>query len=145
VIRDNLVKAFAHAAHSPDPDLAVAALMIARVEYPRLDAGPYLDQLDALGREASRRVSEASLSRSDAPAGVDPQAYARVMALNDYLFGELRFTGNDLHFEDPRNSFLNEVIDRRTGIPITLALLYIEVAGGPGSTSKASTFRSTFW
>ena len=144
MIRDSVVKAFAHAAHSPDPDLAVAALMIARVEYPRLDAGPYLDQLDALGREASRRVSEATLSRGDAPAGVDPQAYARVMALNDYLFGELRFTGNDLHFEDPRNSFLNEVIDRRTGIPITLALLYIEVARRAGIHVEGINFPEHF-
>jgi regulator of sirC expression with transglutaminase-like and TPR domain len=144
VLRDSVVKAFAHAANSPDPDLAVAALMIARVEYPRLDAGPYLDQLDALGREALRRVSEASLSRRDAPAGVDPLVYARVMALNDYLFGELRFTGNDLHFEDPRNSFLNEVIDRRTGIPITLALLYIEVARRAGIRVEGINFPEHF-
>ena len=50
------------------------------------------------------------------------------MALNDYLFRELRFVGNDVQYEDPRNSFLNDVLDRRTGIPITLALLYMEVA-----------------
>ena len=121
------MQAFAHAALSPDPDLAVAALMIARVEYPRLDAGPYLDELDAIGREARRRVAEAQTS-GRVPDRVDPEGYARVMALNDYLFGELRFIGNDVQYEDPRNSFLNEVIDRRTGIPITLALLYMEVA-----------------
>ena len=51
-IRRQLIHSFPHAALSPEPDLAVAALMIARVEYPRLDAGPYLDQLDAIGREA---------------------------------------------------------------------------------------------
>ena len=50
------------------------------------------------------------------------------MALNEYLFKELHFVGNDVHYEDPRNSFLNEVLDRRTGIPITLAMLYMEVA-----------------
>ena len=49
-------------------------------------------------------------------------------ALNDYLFKELRFVGNEAQYDDPRNSFLNEVLDRRTGIPITLALLYMEVA-----------------
>ena len=54
------------------------------------------------------------------------------MALNDYLFNELRFVGNDVHYEDPRNSFLNEVLDRRTGIPITLALVYMEVARRAG-------------
>jgi regulator of sirC expression with transglutaminase-like and TPR domain len=130
VLRDSVVNAFAKAALSPDPDLAIAALMIARIEYPRLDAGPYLDQLDAIGREARRRVTEArpSLHAAEVPSEVDAEGYARVVALNDYLFGELRFVGNDRHYEDPRNSFLNEVIDRRTGIPITLALVYIEVA-----------------
>src|SRR5690349_17736837 len=102
MIRDGHVRAFAHAALSPDPDLAVAALMIARVEYPRLDAAPYLDQLDAIGDEAKRRVAESPVTAGDAPARVDPEGYARVMALNDYLFGELRFVGNDVEYEDPR-------------------------------------------
>jgi len=57
VIRRQLIHSFTHAALSPEPDLAVAALMIARVEYPKLDAGPYLDQLDAIGREARLRVA----------------------------------------------------------------------------------------
>jgi regulator of sirC expression with transglutaminase-like and TPR domain len=128
VIKDHHIRAFTHAALSPDPDLAVAALMIARIEYPKLDAGPYLDELDALGREAKRRVTAALTAPTEAPAHVDPEGYARVMALNDYLFGELRFVGNDVQYEDPRNSFLNEVLERRTGIPITLALIYLEVA-----------------
>jgi regulator of sirC expression with transglutaminase-like and TPR domain len=127
-LKPQLVNSFTHAALSPDPDLAVAALMIARIEYPKLEAGPYLDQLDAFGREARRRVSAAAVAPGEAPAHVDPDRYARVMALNDYLFGELRFVGNDVQYEDPRNSFLNEVLERRTGIPITLALLYLEVA-----------------
>src|SRR5690242_18891280 len=133
VMRQGQIRAFAQAALSPDPDLAVAALMIARLEYPRLEAGPYLDQLDAIGHEARRRVSEATTTMAvDAPAHVDPLLYARVMALNDYLFGELRFVGNDVHYEDLRNSFLNEVIERRTGIPITLALIYMEIARRAG-------------
>jgi regulator of sirC expression with transglutaminase-like and TPR domain len=127
-VKDKHVRSFTHAALSPDPDLAVAALMIARVEYPKLDAGPYLDQLDAFGREARVRVAEAPMHEVDAPERVDPVSCARVMALNDYLFKELRFVGNETQYEDPRNSFLNEVLDRRTGIPITLALLYMEVA-----------------
>src|SRR5436190_15707130 len=127
-MKDNLIRSFTHAALSPDPDLAIAALMIARVEYPKLDAGPYLDQLDALGQEAKIRVAAAPIGPGDAPPRVDPMHYARVKALNEYLFGELHFVGNDLHYEDPRNSCLNEVLDRRTGIPITLALLYMEVA-----------------
>jgi regulator of sirC expression with transglutaminase-like and TPR domain len=133
VIRRQLIHSFTHAALSPEPDLAVAALMIARVEYPRLDAGPYLDQLDAIGHEACRRVAAAqTLNDDEAPVGVDPERYAQVLALNGYLFGEMRFVGNERHYEDPRNSFLNEVLERRTGIPITLALLYIEIARRAG-------------
>jgi regulator of sirC expression with transglutaminase-like and TPR domain len=128
VITEHLIHSFAHAALSPDPDLAVAALMIARLEYPDLDAGPYLDQLDALGREAQARVAAAEPQPGHTPRRVDPEQYARVIALNDYLFSELRFVGNAGHYEDPRNSFLNQVLERRTGIPITLALLYMEVA-----------------
>ena len=132
MINDRLVHAFGQTALSPDPDLAVAALMIARVEYPALEAGPYLDRLDAIGEEAKRRVAGATPDQSDAPPLVDPDRYAQVMALNDYLFGELRFVGNNTRYEDPRNSCLNEVIDRRTGIPITLALLYLEIARRAG-------------
>jgi regulator of sirC expression with transglutaminase-like and TPR domain len=132
VIREHVVRAFAHAALSPDPDLAIAALMIARVEYPKLDAGPYLDQLDAIGREAKLRVDAAAHAGADAPPRVDPDRYAQVLAMNDYLFGELRFVGNEVRYEDPRNSFLNEVLDRRTGIPISLALVYMEIARRAG-------------
>ncbi len=122
------VHSFKSAALSPDSDLATAALMIACIEHPTLDASPYLDRLDTLGREAARRVAETSVVPGDAPPRVDPRGYAQVMALNDYLFNELHFVGNEVQYEDPRNSFLNEVLDRRTGLPITLALLYMEVA-----------------
>ena len=91
VIRAQFVHSFTHAALSPDPDLAIAALMIARIEYPKLDARPYLDRLDAFGREARRRVAAAPVEPGEAPVRVDPEGYARVMALNDYLFRELRF------------------------------------------------------
>jgi regulator of sirC expression with transglutaminase-like and TPR domain len=144
VIAPRLVQSFTHAALSPDPDLAIAALMIARVEYPKLDAGPYLDRLDALGREARRRVAQASMPLEDLPPRVDPVRYARVMALNGYLFGELRFAGNDRQYEDPRNSCLNEVLDRRTGIPITLALVYLEVARRAGVDVEGVNFPGHF-
>jgi regulator of sirC expression with transglutaminase-like and TPR domain len=144
MITEHLVRSFAHAALSPDPDLAIAALMIARVEYPRLDAGPYLDQLDAIGREAKRRVDAATLSSQDVPHRADPDAYSRVMALNEYLFTELHFVGNNVQYEDPRNSFLNDVLDRRTGIPITLALLYMEVARRAGLRIDGVNFPGHF-
>jgi regulator of sirC expression with transglutaminase-like and TPR domain len=144
VLKEQQVRSFTQAALSPDPDLAVAALMIARVEYPRLDAGPYLDRLDTLGREAARRVAVAAEEPGDAPVRADPYDYARVMALNSYLFGELKFVGNSVTYEDPRNSFLNEVLDRRTGIPITLALVYMEVARRAGVHVEGVNFPGHF-
>jgi len=144
VIHGQLVHRFTQTALSPDPDLAVAALQIARVEYPRLDAGPYLDRLDALGREAAARVAAATIEPGEAPARVDPDRYARVRALNAYLFDDLRFAGNDTQYDDPRNSCLNEVLDRRTGIPITLALVYIEVARRAGVRVEGINFPGHF-
>ena len=104
---------------------------------------PYLDQLDALGREAAVRVAAAAPVGLDVPPHVDPEAFARITALNDFLFNELRFVGNDVHYEDPRNSFLNEVLDRRTGIPITLALVYMEVARRAGARRRGHQFPGT--
>jgi regulator of sirC expression with transglutaminase-like and TPR domain len=144
VVREQLVQNFTRLALSPDPDLGVAALMMARVEYPHLDAGPYLDRLDAMGHEASLRVRAAARVPGNPPQNVDPEAYARVMALNDYLFREERFVGNEERYEDPRNSFLNEVLDRRTGIPITLALVYLEVARRAGLVAQGVNFPGHF-
>ena len=138
-----LLHAFGHAALSPDPDLAVAALMIARVEYPELDADGYLEQLDAIGREACARLATAA-PPPDTPHDVDEERYAKVVALNGYLFEELRFAGNEADYEDPRNSFLNAVLDRRTGIPITLSLLYMEVARRAGLPVEGINFPGHF-
>ncbi len=128
---------------SPDPDLAVAALMIARIEYPKLDADRYVEQLDRIGAEASRRLSNAELP-ADAPHNVDLDRYTKVAALNAYLFDELGFVGNEADYSDPRNSFLNEVIDRRTGIPITLSLVYMEVARRAGLPVEGINFPGHF-
>jgi regulator of sirC expression with transglutaminase-like and TPR domain len=132
MLQDKLIQAFTHAAHSPDPDVAIAALLIARVEYPALDSGPYLDKLDALGHEAEKRLVAA------------PDLASRIGALNDYIFRELGFVGNEDRFDDPRNSFLNEVLDRRTGIPITLALVYMEVARRAGVSVSGVNFPGRF-
>jgi regulator of sirC expression with transglutaminase-like and TPR domain len=143
VISELAVANFTRVALSPDPDLAIAALMIARLEYPRLDARPYINALDQMGREAAARVASASPT-GDAPSGVDAEVFARVAALNDYLFREQRFVGNTDNYEDPRNSFLNEVLDRRTGIPITLALVYMEVARRAGVVAEGINFPGHF-
>ncbi len=112
---------FSAIAKAPDPDLATAALLIARLEYPRLEASRYLDQLDRLGQHALERLGPATDTTGDSRLD-------RVRALNEYLFEEEGFAGNEQRYDDPRNSFLNTVLERRTGIPITLALVYMEVA-----------------
>jgi regulator of sirC expression with transglutaminase-like and TPR domain len=124
------------AAERPGPDLAAPALLIARVEYPRMDPGPYLDRLEQWGDEAAHRVAK--------DPGQDAPLAARVDALNKYLFGELSFTGNRDKYDDPRNSCLNEVIDKRTGIPITLSLIYIEIARRAGVRSEGINFPGHF-
>jgi regulator of sirC expression with transglutaminase-like and TPR domain len=131
VMRPQLIRSFTDAALSPDPELASAALMIARVEYANVDEARYLAELDFIGVEAYRRLALAAPS-ADAPPGVDAGIHAKVLALNELLFDEIGFTGNETDYEDPRNSFLNEVLDRRTGIPITLSLVYLEVARRAG-------------
>jgi regulator of sirC expression with transglutaminase-like and TPR domain len=99
-------------------DLAFASLLIASEEYPGLDVPHYLETLDRMGREVQERL------------GRGPRA--AVEALSTYLFEEAGFRGNTEEYYDPRNSFLNEVIDRRTGIPITLSMIYMEVAHRAG-------------
>jgi regulator of sirC expression with transglutaminase-like and TPR domain len=97
-------------------DLAQAALLIAAEEYPRLKVALYLERLDYFADFAGKRAAD---SRN--PIEV-------VTALNATLFEQLGFRGNRESYYDPRNSYLNAVIDRRTGIPITLTVVYIEVA-----------------
>ncbi len=144
MISNTLLDGFTKVARSPEPDLAAAALMIARVEYPKLDARPYLELLDRLGREAAERVADAPEASPDMPDQVDPIVYARVAALNEYLFKDQKFVGNEARYEDPRNSFLNEVLERRTGIPISLALVYLEVARRAGIVAEGINFPGHF-
>jgi len=97
-------------------DLAEATLLIAAEEYPHLDIGEYLDRIR---RMADRVKDQVSLE-------LDPLKL--VEGLNDYLFKEEGFRGNSEDYYDLKNSFLNEVIDRRKGIPISLSILYMEIA-----------------
>ena len=124
------------AADRPGPDLAAPAFLVARLEYRDLDPGPYLDRLDQMGELALRRITK--------DPGHDAPLAARVDALNTFLFTELGFSGNREQYEDPRNSCLNEVLDRRTGIPITLSLVYIEVARRAGIRTEGINFPGHF-
>ena len=98
-----------------DIDLATAALLIAATEYPQLDIAQQMNVLDSLAGGASQRLGQQR----------DP--LFAINTLSEYLFDEIGFSGNDDDYYDPRNSFLNEVLSRRTGIPISLSLVCIEV------------------
>jgi regulator of sirC expression with transglutaminase-like and TPR domain len=102
--------------NDPEVTLDVAALEVATLENPVIEARKYLEMLDqiAVGL-AARRGALAS----------GPEF---ISVANSYLFGEMGFRGAETEYYDPRNSCLNQVLDRRTGIPITLSVVYIEVA-----------------
>ncbi len=96
-------------------DLARAALLVATDEYPELDLDKYLARLDAMAEHV----------RPHLPADRNPRGSIQV--LNRYLFGELGFDGNRENYYDPRNSYLNDVLERRLGLPITLSIVYLAV------------------
>jgi len=94
-------------------NLARASLYLAQEEYPDLSVLFYLSQLDTLARDLGRRLPS------------DRYPLRLIRGINDYLFDHLGFAGNDGDYYNPRNSFLNEVLRRRLGIPITLSLVYL--------------------
>jgi regulator of sirC expression with transglutaminase-like and TPR domain len=96
--------------------LAQAALLIASCQYPGLQHAGYLHRLDRIADAVAGRVIEQT----------DP--YQIIAEMNRQLFELEGFSGNTEDYYDPRNSYLNEVLDRRTGIPIMLSTVYLEVA-----------------
>lgn len=98
-----------------DVSLAEGALWIAAGEYPGLAVDTYLARLDEMAARLRGRLR------------ADVATAEKLLALNHFLFDELGFSGNSDDYYDPRNSFLNEVLERRLGIPITLGLVYIEI------------------
>lgn len=98
-----------------DVDLARAALLIAATEYPNLDLDHELGILDSLSAGASQQLGE------------DRSPLFCINTLSVYLFDSVGFRGNLDDYDDPRNSFLNDVLRRRLGIPITLSLMFVEV------------------
>ena len=117
-------------------DVALGALAIAAVEYPRIDPQIYLARLDDIGEQALDRVARA--------AGADGPVHTRVEAVNHCLYAELGFRGNRDRYADVRNSCLNQVLDRRTGIPITMSLVYIETARRAGLRAEGINFPGHF-
>ncbi|WP_017299125.1 SirB1 family protein [Nodosilinea nodulosa] len=100
--------------------LARAALYLAQEDSPHLVVDDYLAMLDRMAETLRQRL----------PADGYPLKIIRT--INEYLFNDLNFRGNSVDYYDPRNSFLNEVLERRVGIPITLSLVYLELANRIG-------------
>jgi len=120
-------------ARSGDDDALVrGSLVLASIEHGDIDAAPILDTLAAMGHEASRRLA------------LVEGAEDRIAALNDYLFEDLGFHGNEAHYDDPRNSFINDVLVRRAGIPISLAVLYMDVGRRAGLRLEGVNFPGHF-
>src|SRR5882672_2502554 len=118
----------------PDEDisLAEAALLIAGHGYPDLNVAGYLSRIEELAHMLSMRIGE------------DATPLERIADLNQFLFGDLGFAANSEDYYDPRNSFLNEVLERRTGIPITLSVIYMELGRRIGLPLQGVSFPGHF-
>lgn len=113
-------------------DLARASLMLAQDAYPGLDVAGCLASIDGIAVKVKKRLSE------------DAFPAQKLQALNYTLFTELNFSGNVTDYYDPRNSYLNQVLERRVGIPITLSVLYIEIGQRIGLDLKGVSFPGHF-
>jgi regulator of sirC expression with transglutaminase-like and TPR domain len=119
-------------ARTDEVSLAEGALLIAAEEYEGLDVDRYLERIDEMGAVLRRRL-RSDISTTEA-----------LIALNRYVFEELGFSANTDDYYDPRNSYLNEVIERRVGIPITLAVVYIEIGRRIGLSLQGVSFPTHF-
>jgi regulator of sirC expression with transglutaminase-like and TPR domain len=117
---NSLEAALSTLARDPDAllDLGELALLLARDEYPGLDVEAYLAELDGMAHEAKPHLRG--------------RLEKRVAGLCRYLFHDLGFRGNQSDYYDPRNSYLNDVLDRRTGIPIALSAVAMVVGERAG-------------
>jgi regulator of sirC expression with transglutaminase-like and TPR domain len=133
---------FAHLARKSERefDLERAALLVAETEYPGLPVADYVAKLDSFGHLARQRLR--SLGIDPTASGFSPaDAMPAILRL---MYQELRFRGNVAEYYDPRNSFLNQVIDRRTGIPITLAIVLLAICRRAGVEAQGLSFPGHF-
>lgn len=112
--------------------LLEAAISLAQDEYPHLDVQQVLDEVDQLLERIRRRIP------------VDAPATHKLRMLNQFFFRELHFRGNVNDYYDPDNSYVNVVLHSRRGIPISLAVLWLELAQGLGLTARGVGFPGHF-
>jgi regulator of sirC expression with transglutaminase-like and TPR domain len=113
-------------------DLARACLLIAQDAYPKLDVERYMDEIERMASRLRERLPQ------------NGGAEERVVALNQFLYDDLGYWGNTEDYYDPRNSYLNEVIERKTGIPITMSILYMELGRRIGLPLEGVSFPGHF-
>ena len=113
-------------------DLARACLLIAQDAYPALDVERYMGEIERMAIKLRGRLPQTG------------GAEERVVALNQFLYGDLGYWGNTEDYDDPRNSYLNEVIERKTGIPITMSILYMELGRRIGLPLEGVSFPGHF-
>jgi regulator of sirC expression with transglutaminase-like and TPR domain len=134
---DSSLQQFAHAVDN-ELHLDRAALLIGQWDHPEQSLTPYLAQLDALAQRAQANIDGGQ--RGAQPMGpID-----RAKAISATLFDEHGFRGNQDDYYDPRNSFLTCVLDRKVGLPITLGVLYLEIARRVGVLAQGVNFPGHF-
>ena len=128
------LEAFAQIVRREDAriDLARACLMIAEDAYPGLDVERYIGEIERMAMRLRARLPQSA------------SAEEKVVALNQFLYEDLGYWGNTDDYYDPRNSYLNEVIERKTGIPITLSILYMELGRRIGLPLEGVSFPGHF-
>ncbi|HET9200653.1 MAG TPA: transglutaminase-like domain-containing protein [Dehalococcoidia bacterium] len=120
--RLQLRESFAELVRRPNDeiDLARTALEVARIEYSRVAVVKSMQTLDRYGRMVSRRLKGST------------NPFLLIKEINTLLFDEERFSPNERDYYDTRNSFLNDVLERKLAIPVTMSLVYMEIARRAG-------------
>jgi regulator of sirC expression with transglutaminase-like and TPR domain len=113
-------------------DLFDGVLLIARQQYPGLNGEKYKSLVQSMTRQAIERLSSTT------------SKIEKINALNHFFFAELGFHGNDKDYFDPRNSYISDVLDRKEGIPITLATLYLVLGWASGCKLHGINFPGHF-
>ena len=115
-----------------DFPLLETAISLAQDEFPKMDIQQVLEEVDVLAARLKRRI----------PANAD--ALDKLRALNAFFFEDMRFAGNVNHYDDPHNSYLNVVLSKRLGIPISLAVLWLELGQALGLKVNGVSFPGHF-
>ncbi len=115
-----------------DFPLLETAISLAQDEFPKMDIQQVLEEVDVLAARLKRRI----------PANAD--ALDKLRALNAFFFEDMRFAGNVNHYDDPHNSYLNVVLSKRLGIPISLAVLWLELGQSLGLKVNGVSFPGHF-